>query len=265
MSDIYHCEIIENSLLIDNIFSITVKSPELAKKAVAGQFIHIKCGEARLLRRPISICYVKDDKVNFVFETKGEGTKWLSMQSYGQILDILGPLGNGFDMPNEDIIVVGGGVGTPPMLFAAQSAKGNVTAILGFREAKRVILVDEFKSVCDDVFVTTDDGSVGIHGAVTMPLEKLLKTGKYKAVMTCGQIFMQKAVAELCKQYNVRLQVSLEERMGCGIGACLVCACATLRDNVVDVDKTAGVTDDNVTMSRACIDGPVFDANKVVW
>jgi len=265
MPDIYLCEIIESTLLIDNIFSITVKSPELAKESVAGQFLHIKCGEARLLRRPISICNVKDDKVSFVFETKGEGTKWLSMQSAGQVLDILGPLGNGFSMPDEDIIVVGGGVGTPPMLFTAQSAKGNVTAILGFREAKRVILVDEFKAACDEVFITTDDGSVGIHGAVTMPLEKLLKSGKYKAVMTCGQVLMQKAVAELCNRYDVPLQVSLEERMGCGIGACLVCACATLRDTAVEVDKTAGVTDDNVTMSRACIDGPVFNAKDVVW
>jgi len=265
MSNIYHCEIIDNTLLTDNIYSIIVRNRELARESVAGQFLHIKCGEARILRRPISICYVRDDEICFVFETKGEGTKWLSRCSVGQMLDVLGPLGNGFTMPDGNLIVVGGGVGTPPMLFAAQSAKSNVTAVLGFREAKRVVLIDEFRAVCDEVFVTTDDGSVGIHGAVTMPLEELLKSGKYEAVMTCGQIIMQKAVAELCNKYNVPLQVSLEERMGCGIGACLVCACATLSDKAVDVDKTAGVTDDNVVMSRVCIDGPVFDANEVVW
>ena len=136
MPDIFICEIIENTLLIDNIYSITVKNQKLAQESVAGQFLHIKCGEARILRRPISICNVEDDKIDFVFETKGDGTKWLSMCKPGQKLDILGPLGNGFDMPEENLIVVGGGVGTPPMLLAARSAKSNVTAILGFREAK---------------------------------------------------------------------------------------------------------------------------------
>jgi len=151
------------------------------------------------------------------------------------------------------------------MLFVAQSAKSSVTAVLGFREAKRVILTDEFKKVCDEVYITTDDGSVGIHGFVTEPLEELLKTRKYSAVMTCGQIIMQKAVAELCDKYNIPLQVSLEERMGCGVGACLVCACAIRSDKNIDVDKTAGVTSDGVEMKRACIDGPVFNAKDVVW
>ncbi|MCL2426191.1 MAG: dihydroorotate dehydrogenase electron transfer subunit [Oscillospiraceae bacterium] len=265
MPDIYLCEIIENTLLIDNIYSITIRSRELAQEAVAGQFLHIKCGEARLLRRPISICYVEDDKVNLVYETKGEGTMWLSRRAPGQKLDILGPLGNGFCMPDGNLIVVGGGVGTPPMLFAAQSAKKTVTAVLGFREAKRVILTDEFERVCENVYITTDDGSVGIHGTVTKPLEELLKSGKYSAVMTCGQNIMQKAVAGLCEKYNVPLQVSLEERMGCGIGACLVCACAIKNDKNVDVDKTAGITNDGIEMKRACVDGPVFNAHDVVW
>ena len=253
VADVFFCNIIENKVLTDAVFSMTVICPEIAGEAVAGQFLHIKCGEARILRRPISIWKVCDDKLVFVFEVKGEGTKWLSEQNPGQELNILGPLGNGFAMPDGKMIVVGGGVGTPPMLFAAESAKSGVTAVLGFRSADRVILVDEFKAVCEDVCVTTDDGSVGIHGAVTKPLEELLRSGVYDCVMSCGQILMQKAVAELCKKYDVRSQVSLEERMGCGVGACLVCACETINN------------DGAHNMSRACIDGPVFYADEVVW
>ena len=253
MPDIYLCEIVDASLLQDNIFSITVESQELVKESVAGQFLHIKCGEARILRRPISICRVCDDLINIIFEVKGEGTRWLSERRRGEKLDILGPLGKGYTLPEGKLIIVGGGLGTPPMLFAAESAKSTVTAILGFRGAERVILVDDFNFVCDKVYITTDDGSVGIHGTVTNPLEVLLKTGEYSAVLACGQILMQKAVAEMCKQYNIDCQVSIEERMGCGVGACLVCACETLNE------------DGTSNMSRACIDGPVFNASTVVW
>ena len=255
MADVYLCEIIEKTILTDAVYSITVKHLELAQKSAAGQFLHIKCGEARILRRPISICSVKDDNIRFVFEVKGEGTRWLSECSAGEELDILGPLGNGFEMPDGKLVIVGGGVGTPPMLCAAESASARgtgVTAILGFRSADRVILTDEFEKVCDDVYITTDDGSAGIHGAVTKPLEELLEGGKCDAVMSCGQILMQKAVAELCTKYNIPCQVSLEERMGCGIGACLVCACAISGENGKE-------------MSRACVDGPVYDSTCVLW
>ena len=252
MADVFFCEIVENALLTDAVFSITVKNHDLARGALPGQFLHIKCGEARILRRPISICNIKDDNIRFVFEVKGEGTRWLSKRCTGEELDILGPLGNGFTMPEGKLIVVGGGVGTPPMLFAAESAKNGAVAILGFRSTDRVILTDEFKKTCDKVYLTTDDGSAGIHGAVTMPLENLLKSGEYCAVMSCGQILMQRAVAELCAKYKVPCQVSLEERMGCGVGACLVCACAILGENGKE-------------MSRACVDGPVYFSDKVVW
>ena len=255
MPDVFFCKISDKTQLTDVVYSITVECRQLALEAAAGQFLHIKCGEARLLRRPISICNVKDDKTVFVFEVKGEGTRWLSKCRPGQVLDILGPLGKGFKIPEGKQIVVGGGVGTPPMLFAACSAKSckkNVTAILGFRSADRIILTDEFKETCEKVVITTDDGSAGIHGPVTKPLEEMLKSREYTAVMSCGQLIMQKAVAEICRPYDVPCQVSLEERMGCGIGACLVCACATTDNG-------------EQQMSRACIDGPVFDSNNVIW
>jgi len=252
MPSVYYSEIIENIEITEAVFSITVASRDLARESRPGQFLHIKCGEARILRRPISICSINEDKVRIIFEVKGEGTRWLSESRAGEKLDILGPLGNGFTMPEGKIIIVGGGVGTPPMLLAAENAKNGSAAILGFRSADRIILIDEFKKACDQVIITTDDGSEGIHGAVTKPLEEILKSGEYSAVMSCGQILMQKAVADLCERYNVPCQVSLEERMGCGIGACLVCACAIKGENGTE-------------MSRACIDGPVYNSVKVEW
>ena len=252
MSDVYLCEVMNKVKLNDITYSVTISCADLVENAYPGQFLHIKCGNGLILRRPFGICNVIDDTLTFVFEVKGKGTQWLSKCEAGDILDILGPLGNGFHFPEGNIVVVGGGLGSPPMLFAAQSAKSGVAAVLGFRDSNRVILVNEFEDVCDEVYLTTDDGSMGIHGQVTLPLEQLLKRGGYDAVLACGQHAMQNAVAKLCEQYSVPCQVSLEERMGCGVGACLVCACATH-------------TDGKENMSRVCKDGPVFNAREVVW
>jgi len=263
MPDVHICEIVKiekfpgKSLCGDRLSdyvacSIVVSCPEIAKEARAGQFVHIKCDESLVLRRPFGICSVSGDEVRFVFEVKGDGTRLLLERKPGDLLDILGPLGNGFNIPDGGVIVAGGGLGTPPMLFAAESAAGNVAAVLGFRDSGRVMLTSEFEAVCDKVYLTTDDGSAGLHGLVTNPLEELLKTGMYSCVLSCGQYAMLSAVAKLCESYKVPCQVSLEERMGCGVGACLVCACATREDGV---EK----------MSRVCRDGPVFDAGDVVW
>ena len=244
MSDVYICKILENTPIAEEIYSLLFECKNVAAQSNAGQFVHIKCGKERLLRRPISISSVKNDSVRIVYEVKGEGTKWLSKQKAGDVLDILGPLGNGFKIPEGDIIIVGGGIGTPPMLYAAESTTRcahRVTAILGFRDKNKVILQKEFEAVCDEVIITTDDGSEGIHGFVTKPLEELLIKGGFKVVLSCGPQIMQNSIMQLCKKYNIPCQVSLEERMACGVGACLVCAC------------------EEYDMKRVCVDGPVFD------
>ena len=252
MPNDYTCEVVDKEKLTDTTYELTIVSGGLAAIARAGQFLHIKCGQSRILRRPISISSLRGDALEFVFDVKGEGTRWLSMREPGDYLEILGPLGKAFTIPDGNIIVVGGGNGSPPMLFASELAKGSVTAILGFRNESRVILKNDFKDVCDEVYITTDDGSFGIKGSVTVPLMELLEKGGYEAVLACGPRAMLSAVSVLCKLYAVPCQVSLEERMGCGVGACLVCACATVTDGVGQ-------------MSRVCLDGPVFDASEVVW
>jgi len=248
----YSCEVVDIDKLTGDVFMFTVINSDMAAESEPGQFLHIKCGKANLLRRPLSICSVCGSSVAFVFEVKGEGTRWLSRRKPGHILDILGPLGKKFSIPDGKIITIGGGMGAPPMLFAAESAVGGVTAIIGFKSKDRILLKDEFAQVCDEVFVTTDDDSFGLRGPVTRPLVDLLENGGYSAVLACGPQAMLSAVAVLSKLYGVPCQVSLEERMGCGVGACLVCACAT-------------VSGGNETMSRVCKDGPVFDAAEVVW
>ena len=252
MPDVYMCGLAGKKETADGIFEFTVVNEALAEEARAGQFLHVKCGGGRILRRPISIAGVRDGALSFVFEAVGGGTGWLAAREEGDILDILGPLGKGFDLPDGDVLDVGGGVGVPPLLFAAACAHGGVTAVLGFRNEKKMMLIKEFEDECGRVVVATDNGGYGIHGTVMRPLEALLKDGAYSAVLTCGPMPMMSAVAELCKRYDIPCQASLEERMGCGVGACLVCACLTVRGGVRG-------------MSHVCKDGPVFNAEEVVF
>lgn len=235
-------------------FLLTADLGQIALQAAPGQFVHIRCGEGNLLRRPISICDVSGTELTVVFEVKGSGTQWLSQRKRGDPLDVLGPLGHGFACRGSRLIVIGGGIGVPPMLYTAKAfaGKAEITAVLGFRSQDRILLAREFASVCQKVIVATDDGSNGVQGPVTLPLETLFRDGAYDDVLCCGPRPMLKAVTELCGKYGIACQVSMEQRMGCGIGACLVCSCATKKDG-------------QEHMSRVCKDGPVFDAGEVVW
>ena len=252
MTGVYTCPILDNKRLAESVYAVAVSCPDIAGIARAGQFVSIRCGGERLLRRPVSICSKEGSVLRFVFESKGEGTTWLSRRMPGESIDILGPLGNGFVIPGGSFIVVGGGIGSPPLLFAAESSRGAASAVLGFRDSRKVILKSEFEAVCREVIVSTDDGSGGVKGTVAAPLAELLGNGGFDAVLACGPRAMLSAVADVCLQHGVPCQVSLEERMGCGVGACAVCACATVKDGLD-------------WMSRVCKDGPVFDAGEVAW
>lgn len=219
-----------------------------------GQFVHVKCGEERLLRRPISVCSCQEDDpqdfLTLVFEVRGAGTDWLARREIGDELDVLGLLGHGFQMdPEGRYLLVGGGIGVPPMLGCAQYAPGRCDAVLGFRDSEHILLPHEFTETCLSLSIATEDGSFGEKGFVTGPMEKLLKENRYDAVLACGPKPMLKAVAVLAKAYGVPCQVSMEERMACGVGACLGCA----------TPMTDG------TMKHVCKDGPVFNAEEVEW
>lgn len=244
--------IIEKKSLGAEIYSVVVKAPEQANAAKVGQFANI-LAPGFTLRRPISICGIDKENgtLRFVFEVRGKGTEAISALSAGNTLDILGPLGNGFDIPeNGKIIAVGGGIGVPPLLGISQALGERLTAILGFRDCTKIILDKEFQKNGSKVILCTDDGSVGRKGLVTEPLSEELSKGDVKAVMACGPAPMLRAVADECKNNGTACQVSLEQRMGCGVGACVVCSCMTVKDG-------------EEFYSRVCKDGPVFNAEEV--
>lgn len=234
----------------------TIHCPEIASQAKAGQFVHIRV-PGFTLRRPISICEVDREKgdLRILFDIRGEGTKELAKRTVGDDIDIMGPLGNGFDLLDRDkkAVVVGGGIGVPPMLETAKHYGANATAILGFRNKALVVLKEDFEQNGCQVMLCTDDGSAGHRGLVTDELKERIAQGQVDIVYACGPKVMLKFVAKMCQEHNIRCQVSLEERMGCGVGACLVCACKTKKENGEE------------TYSHVCKNGPVFEAEKVVF
>ncbi len=231
--------------------AIRVSCPAIAREALPGQFVHIRC-EGFQLRRPISIAGVEGDTLTVIFEIKGGGTAWLSRRSAGEILDILGPLGHGFPKNPGKVLLVGGGVGVPPMHCCAQALSG-ADAVLAFRSADRALLIPEMEKLCQSVLVMTDDGSLGKKGFAAQGVEAMLAEGHYDAVFACGPKIMLKTTFEAAARAGVPCWVSLEERMGCGLGACLTCATAVRDEN------------GNRTMKEACKDGPVFRGEEVIW
>lgn len=248
------CTIVETTKLPSGGVSMTFQSHGMAAQiAGPGQFVHVRCGDGLLLRRPISICSwsADGDLIRMVFEARGEGTAWLSQRQVGEDLDVLGPLGHGFQMePQGRYLLVGGGIGVPPMLGCAKYAGGSCSAILGFRSASNAMLLEEFAACCASVRVATDDGSMGHHGFVdSLVKDELERNPGYTAVLACGPKPMLRSVAMAAQSFGVPCQVSMEERMGCGIGACLVCACKSADGH----------------QRHVCKDGPVFDAKEVAW
>ncbi|MBC8535115.1 dihydroorotate dehydrogenase electron transfer subunit [Feifania hominis] len=247
------CKIVKKEFLTPDIVDLRFYSQEIAAACFPGQFVHILCSPAQVLRRPISICDVEGGAVRVLFEVRGGGTEYLSRLEPGDAIDVLGPVGNGFsDVPRgERALFVGGGIGIFPLLMPARRCDKTPSVILGFRDISRVVLVDDFRKLSCNLSVMSDNGSFGERGFVTDKMAEILRRGEADRVYACGPKAMLKAVAELAAQYSLPCEVSMEERMGCGIGACLVCACAVRRAN--------GERD----YVHVCKDGPVFDASEV--
>lgn len=241
--------------LAKDIYSIEITCPEIAEIAQPGQFVHILPAEFTL-RRPISICDINREKgtLRIVFIVKGDGTKEIAKLNEGDLIDMLAPLGHGFTVNDsfKKVVLIGGGIGTPPMLPLAKYYGEKAVVISGFRNAEAVILQNDFKQTGAETILCTDDGSMGTKGFVTEPLKELLEKGGIDAVYTCGPTPMLKNIAAIANEKNVFCEVSLEERMGCGIGACLVCACKTKKDG-------------EEHFAHVCKNGPVFNSKEVIW
>ena len=250
--DVMLCKIIDKKQLTSDVFDFTVDAGELAQAAQPGQFAHIYV-PGKTLRRPISICEINRaaQTLRFVFQIRGEGTAQLAALTPGDTLDILAPLGKGFSLGNigRKVAFVGGGIGVPPLLEAAKVFGANATVIAGFRSQDAVILKEDFEKNGNRVLIATDDGSFGHHGVVTDCLADL----EFEVIYACGPTPMLKAVCKIAQQRGVSCQISLEERMACGIGACLGCAVRLRRETGEEY------------YGHVCKDGPVFDFQRVVW
>ncbi len=237
-------------------FEMLLESSQLAA-ADPGQFVHVRTPGT--LRRPIS--FSRLDRVHgragILWQVVGAGTGWLSQQPTGGRLDVLGPLGRGFPAPEADRpwCLIGGGVGIPPLFAALQiwgdSVRAPITAVLGARRGDLLVMVDDFRNRIGDVQVTTDDGSQGGQGTVLGPLAHWRARHPNGQIYACGPTPMLAEVAQLCRGVE-RVYLALEQRMGCGVGACLAC--------VVLAQGKQGPE-----WRRVCHDGPVFAAKELVW
>ena len=212
-----------------------------------GQFVNIEL-DGFYLRRPISISDWSENTITIIYKVVGRGTQVMSQMGVGVKLDILTGLGNGFN-PNVECqkpLLVGGGVGVPPLYRLAKDliAKGRkVSVVLGFNKAEEVFYADEFKALGADVYVSTADGSMGTKGFVTDAIRE--ENIDFDYFYSCGPLPMLKALCGCCEQDG---ELSFEERMGCGFGACMGCSCKTLTGN-----------------KRICKDGPVMKRGEIIW
>ncbi len=237
------------------IFDMTV-SAKSAKEAVPGQFAMIyPKNPSTLLPRPISICEKSDDELRFVFRIAGKGTKEFSTYKKGDLVRILAPLGNGYDinaLKGKKVIVTGGGIGIPPMLELLKTLKANGTEVLGiFGYRDSVLFLKEDFEKFGKVYIATEDGSVGTKGNVLDAVKE--HDIDFDVICACGPMPMLKAVKNFAGEKGKDAYISLEERMACGVGACLGCVCKTVKKDVHS----------HVNNARVCTEGPVFDAREV--
>ncbi len=267
MSLILKEKIISNVEILSDIYELKFLSEYISDKAKPGQFINVKCSDGidPILRRPLSICSIdeKNKSVIVTFRKKGRGTAYLAEKKSGDLLDLVGPLGNGFENSKKyrNIAVVGGGIGIFPLLFLLQQKSAdsfcNITAYIGFETKSKIILENEFAQCCNNLLLSTDDGSKGYKGFITDLLEYDLmqrknEDEKYDIIYSCGPVPMMKKVAEAAMRQRIKCQVSLEQRMGCGIGACLSCVCKIKQNQ-----------NNDWIYKRVCKDGPVFWGEEV--
>jgi dihydroorotate dehydrogenase electron transfer subunit len=279
-------KILSNKKVAESHFRMELACPEIASIARPGQFIHLLINQRRdpLLRRPFTIFRAKNGSIEILFQVIGRGTRLLSQKRPGDEVRIMGPLGNSFFILNEleTAILVGGGIGIASLMMLAEELKQRgkrSIGLIGAQNCRRILCVDEFQAVGAEVYVSTDDGSCGYHGLVTELLRKILSNPqKYRlhatrntqhatrnthhsslithhasCIYACGPDGMLKSVAKIAAEFHIPAQLALENRMACGVGACLGC--------VLKIKSANG----GFEYRRVCTEGPVFDAQEIVW
>ena len=252
MGKIKECAVvISQEKLATDIYSMWINT-NIAKEAKPGQFISVYTkNEAKLLPRPISICEIDKEKraLRLVYRKAGKGTEEFSKYRSGASVNILGPLGNGFPLCDEKAILIGGGIGIPPMLELAKALESEKTIVVGYRNSEMFLNND--LACYAKLVVATEDGSVGTKGNVIDAIREQNVSGS--VIYACGPIPMLRGVKEYAKEKGIKAYISMEEKMACGVGACLGCVCKST--NVDDHSK--------VNNKRICADGPVFNAEDI--
>lgn len=237
--------------LARDIYSLVLSVPEIAREAQAGQFVSLYARDgSKLLPRPISLCEVEQEKglIRLVYRIAGFGTKEFSKLQAEDTIEIMGPLGNGFDKKDKKAVLIGGGIGIPPMLELAKELSCEKSIVVGFRD--ETFLLDDLKKY-GSVYAASEDGRTGVQGTVLDAIREYGIEGDI--IYACGPTPMLRAVKEYAFTNDIEAQLSLEEKMACGIGACLACVCKS-----TEVDGHS-----HVHNKRICKDGPVFNAREV--
>lgn len=237
--------------LSEDIYSMKIKDEEIATAAKPGQFLSLYCKSGdRLLPRPISICEIdKENKtLRLVYRIAGKGTKEISKYKVNDEIEVMGPLGNGFTLEGQKAILIGGGIGIPPMLELAKQLDCEKQIVLGYRD---VTFLDKEFETYGPVYISTEDGSVGTKGNV---IDAIKENGlNADIIFACGPTPMLRGVKAFAEEHGIKAQISMEERMACGIGACLACVCKSKeKDHHTHVNN-----------KRVCKDGPVFYSDEI--
>ena len=243
--------IIRQEMIGTDIFSMVIEAKDIAVQAKPGQFVDLYSADgSKLLPRPISLCEIDREAgtLRLVYRIAGKGTAEFSKLVAGNAIDVLGPLGNGFNLEDGKAILIGGGIGIPPMLQLAKELNCEKSIVLGYRDEE--FLSEEFAPY-GDVYKSSDNGAIGVKGTVMDAIKEYGIEGTH--IYACGPTPMLRAIQAYALENGIRAQLSLEERMACGVGACLACVCKSK-----EVDHHS-----NVHNKRVCKDGPVFYAEEV--
>lgn len=247
----YNLTLTENRQVADKIFKAEFTCDQKLPGFRGGQFLHLQV-PGKVLRRPFGILEMTENYLSIVYAVVGEGTQIMSEMKKGEILKAMLPLGNGFMLPKtyKKVALLGGGLGAVPLLPVITTYPDiEFYSYMGFRSQKDVILYEEYSKLSQKTVFATEDGSFGYKGYSLDALKEDLKSNDFDAILVCGSKPMLQAVQEA--GFKIPVYVSMEERMGCGVGACLVCACQVKKG-------------ENVENLRVCLDGPVFMLDEVV-
>jgi len=263
---IIRSEIISLMNITPEHYIMELLCPHIAHNAKPGQFVQVRIDRISsdpLLCRPFAVYKISGDTIELMLKIAGKGTRILSEKPIGDVLDVIGPLGNGFPLDSDfqTAIIVAGGMGIASLMGVAESLKErNIVALLGACSQDRLLCESELADLGAKTYVATDDGSCGYKGFVSQLLEDILTNPNSmelrianSRIFACGPLPMLKLVSTIAKAYNITAYVSLEERMACGLGACMGCACKVIS------------TDASRQYKMVCSDGPVFDAQEIAW